>query len=203
MAIGQAKRSTKKRKHNDDTPTQRAVRGRAEYVLQCIRDQPWLDGKNSRLVKLLRDKYGGGESAARHAVDVAYQWLDEEREKNATRLVGYLDRVHRRTIEMGQRVGDGRVITPAAAELRKLHGVGEPDQVKLSGAVGGVSADAAALLGALKLTNAQRLAEIDKLEAEIGEAAAERPSDVPTVVVPPQVVTTTEDEDGETDDDDE
>jgi hypothetical protein len=32
-----------------------------------------------------------------------------------------------------------------------------------------VSADAQALLGALKLTNAQRLAEIDKLEREIAE----------------------------------
>lgn len=173
VATGQAqrRRTSKSSEKPEGTASERAKRGRAEYVIQCIRDQPWLDGKRTRLIRLLIDRFGGGERTARAAVLLAEQWLDEEREQNIPKLVGFLDRVHRHTIEMGQRTGDGRIITPAAAELRKLHGIGEPDRVQLSGAVqSGLSADAAALLGALKLTNAQRLAEIDKLEAEIAEA---------------------------------
>lgn len=199
-------RNKRRKQRIDDTASGRALKGRGEYVLICIRDQPWLDGKWSRLIKLVQERYPCSPQTAGKAVSLAYQWLEEERAKNMPHTVGYLDRVHRYTIELGQRMQDGRIITPAAAELRKLHGIGEPDRVQLSGAVnGGMSADAQALLGALRLTNAQRLAEIDKLEAEITEAEKQQ-AGAPPVVLSPQAVpttTTTEDHDGEEDEFDE
>lgn len=204
MAAGRKRRRAKKQ--DTETHAQRSTRGRAEYVRQCIRDQPWLDGNTRTLIRLQIERYGGGESAARSAIKLCYDWLDEEREKNVTRLVGFLDRTHRYTIEMGQRQQDGRVITPAAAELRKLHGIGEPDRVNVSGGLQtGLSADAAELLGALRLTNAQRLAEIDKLEAEVAaeEAAlAQTGSDAAMVaVINTHGEINTEDEDDEDSDD--
>lgn len=195
-------RNKRRKKRIDDTASGRALKGRGEYVCACIKDQPWLDGKWSRLVKLVQERYPCSAQTAGKAVALAYQWLEEERQKNMPHTVGYLDRVHRYTIELGQRTQDGRIITPAAAELRKLHGIGEPDRVAVSGSInGGMSADAQALLGALKLTNAQRLAEIDKLEAEITEAEKQQAGALPVVLSPQAVPTTTEDHDGQIEDD--
>lgn len=52
-------------------------------------------------------------------------------------------------------------------ELARICGLDAPTKMVIS--TPEASADAQALLGALKLTNAQRLAEIDKLEREIAE----------------------------------
>lgn len=143
---------------------------RADYVIQVIRDQPWLDGRYLKLAAVVRDRFKVGRNASERVVTRAYELLAEERKKRMPGMVDYLDRVHHKTIEIGLKTQDGRVITPAAAELRKLHGIGEPDQIKLSGEVGGgVSLDDVAMLAALKLTNAQRQAEIDALSAELGE----------------------------------
>jgi hypothetical protein len=169
----------------------RAKNARAEYVIQCIRDQPWLDGQYTKLGKLVSERYDVSHNPAEEAVTMAYEWMDKERERNVKNLVGYLDRTHRATIELGHRTADGRIITPAAAELRKLHGVGEGERIQLSGTVGNhITTDDAALLGALKLTNAQRQAEIDKLAAEL-EGAPRAP------------VTTTTQNEGDGEDDDE
>jgi hypothetical protein len=164
-----AKRGRKKKQ--DPEKLGRAKKGRAEYVIACIHDQPWLDGEWSKLIKLVCDRFACSESAASPSVSLAYQLLDEERNRRVQYTVGYLDRVHRKTIEIGFRNQDGRVITPAAAELRKLHGVGAPDNVKVTGDMTHshqVSPDDVLLLQALKLTNAQRQARIDEIDRQLG-----------------------------------
>ena len=181
-----------RRKARQKEQSTRVVSARVDYVLSCIRDQPWLDGDRRTLQRHVMERFNVRLTQAKEAVTLAYGELDAARAENVNDLVGFLDRVHRETIKLGQKSKDGRVITPAAAVLRKLHGVGEPDRVQHSGKIeggnGGVSVGDRLMLDALKLTNAQRLAEIDALRDKLqrtdevgGEAPAAHPGDDLTV----------------------
>lgn len=166
IAVARAKRKkTNKRTEN----TRQATKGKADYVIQCIRDQPWLDGRWTRLVTLVCDRFACCTSTAGNAVSLAYELLEQERQKNIPQAAGYVDRMIRRVIEGAMRDEDWRAATPAIAEFRKIYGVGEAEKVSVSGSVTHeISQDDKLLLEALRLTNAQRLAEIEKLEKELG-----------------------------------
>lgn len=119
------------------------------------------------IVTRIAEEFKIGERQARSDVaKVRARWaaeiLREEPCRRAT-LLGVLDTVVAGAIN--DRAWSSAVA--ACRELAKICGLDPPTKMVIS--TPEVSADAQALLGALKLTNAQRLAEIDKLEREIAE----------------------------------
>lgn len=92
--------------------------------------------------------------------------ITKEEPHRRARLLGTLDTV------LAGAISDRAWSSAVAAcrELARICGLDAPTKMVIS--TPEVSADAQALLGALKLTNAQRLAEIDKLNREIAEEEA-------------------------------
>lgn len=153
-------------------------------MLEVMQDQPWLDGKYRQLAKMVGDHFGvKGRNSCEAAVTRAYEMLAAEHAKARPGMADRLIRIHLNTIERGQK-SDLRVITGAAAELRKLLGIGEPEPGAGGvGGVTGVSVEEVALLAAMRLTNAQRMAESDRLEQEIAaEEARLRAEDASTTM---------------------
>lgn len=168
-----------RRKKALDTHLQKAIDHRAAYVLQLIEDEPWRDGRYGWLAEKVRERFRISRNPSEKAVTRAYELMSLELEKRVPRLVTYLDNVHRATIAMGFKE-DGRLITSAAAELRKLHAIGEPDRINVTGhTTSSLTIDDVNLLAALKYTNAQRQAEIDKLRSELTESD-NKPAPAPT-----------------------
>ncbi len=154
------------------------LEARANYVMMLLRDAPWLDGKFGALTKRVQNRYRVSKKPAAAAVTRAYELLSIEYERQVPEIAKYLHRVLTHTIDKGLKE-DLRVVSGAAAELRKLHGAGEPDRLRVDGNVTNtISAEDRELLNALKFTNAQRLAEIDKLERETSGVQSQQP--VPT-----------------------
>lgn len=161
-----------------------ATEAKAEWILMRIRDDARLDGKHSRLMTITRDHFKCAKRQAEEAITRAYELLDEERKRQLPGVVAYIDRGYRRAIDLAIAAGDARNLVIALDSYSKLLGAGEPDRVSLEGGATatGITVHDVALLGALKLTNPQRAAEIEALEKEIAErttAAMPKPKSDP------------------------
>lgn len=184
------RRPPRARRDREDKHTQKALDHRAAYVLSLIEAEPWRDGQYGWLASKVRERFNVSRNPSEKAVTRAYELMQQQLEVMLPRLVGHLTRVHLKTIEKGFK-DDGRLITSAATELRKLHGIGEPDRINVTGGTTNhITLEDAELLKALKLTNARRQARIDQLKAELGmtpsAAVTSGTFDGQASMVPPQ-----------------
>lgn len=167
------KRKTRTPEQQAETP--RKVELRAQFVVMVVETEPWMYGSYSKLSKRVQQQFGVSKNTADAAVTRAYEILDAGLAKFKENVGSYLMHVHKKTIEKGFRE-DGRLITPASKALAQLVGAEAPQGVHVSGGTTStmvMSADDRVLLESLKLTNAQRLAEIDRIDKELADEAAE------------------------------
>jgi hypothetical protein len=148
---------------------------RAQWVVDQIADQPHLDGQFGKLASMVRERFKVKRNPSEEAVTRGYEIMNEERKKARAgdHLVAFCDRKLVTAIHTGERAKDPRSVIMGVAELRRLYGVGEPDRVKIEGKLEGATGEGAAILEALRLTNAKRQAEIEREEAEIRRLEAE------------------------------
>lgn len=141
---------------------------RAKWVVQLIRDRIELYGHSPRIAEITAEHFKCHIHTAEAAVKRAYEMIKAELSEFKPNISEFLIEVHLKTIAKGFRE-DGRLVTPAATALAKLVGADAADKVHVTGDQShSITIDERNLVKALKLTNAQRLAEIDKLRGELG-----------------------------------
>ncbi len=169
MPVARRARRAKKRRE-DDLP--RAIEVRAAYVIDVIRDEPWLDGRYLKLAAMVRERFRISRNPSEKAVTRAYDRLEEEAKARRPKIYDYLCRKYERAIEMAERDRDSRALLMATMAYQKMLGFSDGERPTGEGAAS-FTQDDAAMIDALRLTNAQRQAEILALEGELGE---EQPS---------------------------
>lgn len=162
---------------------------RAMWLVQLIQDRIWLYGKYSQLQSMTMEKYRISETTAAKAIARAYDIFREGIKKWTPDIGPWLTEVHRQTIQLGFEQEDPRAVTGAAVALAKLSGAEAADKVHVTGESNTtITVDERNLVKALRLTNAQRLAEIDKLSEELGLPTVSSGKGIPNFKAAPEFV---------------